>query len=444
MHNKNIIMQLSIMGLLLSSYTFANAATLQVGNTQTYKTPCAAFSAASDGDTVEIDAKGNYTGNVCYFAKNNLTIKGVNGRAKIDANGNQAAGKGTWVIGGANNVVENIEFSGAKVPDRNGAGIRLDGKSLTVRNSYFHNNENGILTSNNGGDIIIENTEFGFNGFGDGYSHNVYVGRVDSLTFIGNYSHDALGGHNLKTRAAKNIINYNRFSSTTGNPSYEVDVPNAGTTYVVGNIIQQPARPSNPGILTYGVEGATNPGKDLYVVNNTFINDSSSSARFIYVGDQVTQPVLVQNNLFVGVGTQVTQGIATTVTNYATLTSPFVNKENFDLRPLPNNASIVNAGTNVTDKNQLASRHYMHPAQTAVRAKDTKIDIGAYETQGNTTLPVRAIKELIVVNIADLPNLIYRSSTPSIPKSPINGPKPVPVEPTVQEILKSPFGTVVK
>jgi hypothetical protein len=69
--------------------------------------------------------------------------------------------------------VENIEFSGAAVPDHNGAGIRLDETGLIVRSCYFHNNENGILTSNPyAGDILIEYSEFAANGYGDGYTHN--------------------------------------------------------------------------------------------------------------------------------------------------------------------------------------------------------------------------------------------------------------------------------
>ena len=46
-----------------------------------------------------------------------------NGRPKIDAMGQNAAGKGIWVIDGNNTTVENIEFTGA-VFRWNGAGIR--------------------------------------------------------------------------------------------------------------------------------------------------------------------------------------------------------------------------------------------------------------------------------------------------------------------------------
>jgi len=83
-------------------------------------------------------------------------------------------GKGIWVISGNDTVVENIEFSGAAVPDANGAGIRFEGVNLTVRNCYFHHNQNGILTNNQQvGELLVEYTEFGFNGDGSGQTHNI-------------------------------------------------------------------------------------------------------------------------------------------------------------------------------------------------------------------------------------------------------------------------------
>ena len=57
--------------------TLAHAATLTVGPSGTYATPCAAFAKAADGDTIEIDAKGPYKGDVCAIARSSLLIRGV-------------------------------------------------------------------------------------------------------------------------------------------------------------------------------------------------------------------------------------------------------------------------------------------------------------------------------------------------------------------------------
>ncbi|MCH2852935.1 hypothetical protein K3W15_14790, partial [Listeria monocytogenes] len=78
-------------------------------------------------------------------------------------------------------------------------------------------------------------------------------------------------------------------------------------------------------MLAYGMEGATNPGKDLYVVNNTFLNDDSSRGTFVLVGSKVTTPVLLQNNIFSGTGTVTSQGSAVQKSNYRSVAAGFVN-----------------------------------------------------------------------------------------------------------------------
>lgn len=355
---------------------------LLVGPGQTYATPCAAFAAASDGAIIEIDAAGTYSGDVCGIARSNLTIRGINGRPKIDAAGRNAMGKGVWVVQGNNTTIENVEIFGAKVADRNGAALRLDGKHLTLRGSYLHDNENGILTKNDGvSDIVIERTEFANNGYGDGYTHNLYIGQVASLVFRFNYSHDAKVGHNLKSRAQTNTITYNRFSTEgTGSPSYEIDLPNAGLAYVIGNVIQQPASNQNGGMLTFGVEGASNSRQELYVVNNTFINDAANGT-FVSVGAGVTTPVLLQNNVFAGAGTVTTQASATLRTNYQGSAPGFTDRASYNLVP-QSSSPLRNAGSAAGTGAGLAltpTSAYLHVANNASRAASGQIDIGAYE-----------------------------------------------------------------
>jgi hypothetical protein len=243
----------------------------------------------------------------------------------------------------------------------------------------------------------LEFNEFGHNGYGDGYSHNIYVGTVNSLVFRGNYSHDANVGHNLKSRAKTNTISYNRFSSTpagqtgstaSGQPSYEIDLPNAGTSYVIGNVIEQPAANQNPGMLAYGEEGASNAGKDLYVVNNTFLNDDSSRGTFVLVGSTVTTPVLLQNNVFGGVGTVSTQSSAIDKTNYRSLTPAFVDRANYDLHPAPGSPMIDAGsapGTSASGVALTPISQYKHVAGVEARPVAGTIDIGAYEAVSSTS-----------------------------------------------------------
>ena len=265
-----------IAGLSIASP--ASAEILSVGPGKQFIFPSVAAEFAVDGDVVEIDGNGVYQGDVATWKQNNLTIRGVNGRPHLQAAGKSAGHKGIWVIKGNNVTVENIEFSGAKVRDRNGAGIRLEGQHLTIRNCYFHHNENGILTGNNKlSDILIENSEFAWNGYGKGQSHNMYIGRVRSFTLRYSYIHHARIGHNVKTRALENHILYNRImDEEDGTASYAIDVPNGGLVYILGNVIQQGPLTDNWAIISYGAEGLKGKEHSLWVVNNTIINERSS------------------------------------------------------------------------------------------------------------------------------------------------------------------------
>jgi len=244
-HRKASLCLWAILALVLEAPM--QAATLLVGPTRTYTTPCAAIAVASAGDIIEIDP-ALYEGDVCAWTTDNLTLVGVlapdGSRPHLDADNKNAQGKGIWVPYGANTIVKNIEFSGARVPSHNGAGIRQSGVNLTVLNCYFHDNQEGILESNiPGSNIVIKFTEFARNGYKDGQSHNLYIGHVASLDFEFNYSHDAIVDHLLKSRAAVNYVLYNRLTGENGTDSYEVDLPNGGTSYVIGNLIQQVQTP---------------------------------------------------------------------------------------------------------------------------------------------------------------------------------------------------------
>lgn len=371
----------------------ASAATRSVGPGKTYSTPCKAFAAAQAGDLIEIQA-GTYSGDVCAIYKSNLTIRGVNGRPKIDAAGKNALGKGTWVVVGSNITVDNVEMTGAKVPDRNGAALRLEGTNFTLRNSFLHRNENGVLSGQNtASTVVMENNEFGYNGRGDGYTHNVYLGKIAKLTFRYNFSHDANVGHNLKTRALYNTIAYNRFSSLrsgeagstpAGKPSYEINVPNGGTTFIIGNVIMQPTSSNNPAMVAYGEEGVGTRKTDLYVINNTFVNDDGSRGTFVMVRNAAT-PAKLTNNLFAGYGTITNQTSAVKKTNFQSLAVSFANRAAYDLRPL-SNSLILNAGSAPGSSSDGASlkavSSYKHLASANARPSlGSQIDIGAYEVQ---------------------------------------------------------------
>ena len=366
----------------------AQAAILQVGPGKQFATPCAAIAVAAAGDTIQIDSSITYVGDVCAWTTPNLTLQGVGGaRAHIDAGGLNSQGKGIWVISGANTTVENIEFSGATVPDHNGVGIRQQADNLTVRNCYFHDNEEGILTDASlTSTITIEFTEFGFNGFGDGQSHNVYIGNIGTLIFRYNYSHHAKIGHLLKTRAAQNFILYNRLSDeATGTSSYQIDIPNGGLSYVIGNVIEQGPLNDNSTFIAYLEEGTNpgNPNEQLFVINNTFANDASSGT-FISPAPGAA-PVVIKNNIFSGPGTITSQASAVQANNFSG-NAGFVNSAGYDYH-LTSTSSAINGGADPGSNGTFSLSpvfQYVHPACAEGRTLVGTLDIGAYEFNGGT------------------------------------------------------------
>jgi hypothetical protein len=274
---------------------------LLVGPFEEIRTIAQAAKLARDGDVVEIQA-GEYRGDVAVWMQKKLTIRTRGGNARLFADGKSAEAKAIWVIRDGDFSIENIDFLGTQVSDHNGAGIRFEGGNLHIKNCLFYGNENGLLTTGSAGTLTIENSEFAYNGFGDGQSHNIYVGKIRALKITGSYFHHANVGHLIKSRAQNNHIYYNRITDESGGrASYELDLPNGGVAYIVGNIIQQGAEPQNSTLIAYGAEGLTWPENRLYLASNTIVNDTLYGGTFFRTTTG-TQQVVSINNLLIGKG----------------------------------------------------------------------------------------------------------------------------------------------
>lgn len=276
---------------------------LHVGPSAEYATPSAAARAARDGDTVVI-ASGDYRGDVAVWSANRLKIVGAEPRPHIRAEGRDAQGKAIWVIRGDDTTIENVEMSGARVPDRNGAAIRAEGRNLFLRNVYLHDNENGLLSgANPASDITIDHCEFARNGGGDGQTHNLYVGAIARLTVRRSYLHHAIVGHNLKSRAAISILTDNRLADESdGRASYEADFPNGGRVILAFNIFQKGPSAENGTLVSYGAEGLVGASGEFVAKGNTFISQRPEGARFIFLAPG-TRNININSNIFAGPGT---------------------------------------------------------------------------------------------------------------------------------------------
>lgn len=373
----------AILAFLAALAARSDALTLHVGPGKSYATVRSAAEAAQTGDIVLIDG-GTYSGDVATWKADNITVRAVGGRAHLKADGAQEGGKAIWVVQGRNFTAEGIEFSGAAVPDKNGAGIRSETPgTLILRDCYFHDNENGIL---GGADsMVIENCVFDRNGAGDGRTHNIYAsGR--SFTLRGSTVKRANIGHNVKTRAKNNYILYNRIlDEASGTASYEVDVPDCGRTYLIGNAIEQGPRSENATIVSYGAESATNV-QDLYVVNNTIVNDRPEGGTFLQIRDGTR--ALVLNNIFYGPGTVWAGGRVTESRNYvepAMANGPgFADPRTFDYRLTDSSPrDVVDAagppGLSITGYDLTPTRECGDDARVRARPKAGSLDVGAFE-----------------------------------------------------------------
>ncbi|WP_376097816.1 NosD domain-containing protein [Roseomonas sp. CCTCC AB2023176] len=248
--------------------------TLTVGASGTYRSIASAVSAAEDGDVLKVQA-GTYTNDFATISKK-ITIEGVGGMVHLEATRSPPDGKAILTVN-TDATIKNLEFSGARVPDGNGAGIRYQGGDLTVEDSYFHDNQNGILANSSaGGTITIRDSEFRHNGTGDGRTHNIYVNTIDKLTIEDSWFHDAVTGHQIKSRALETVVTDSRITDDGGNGSYSIDLPNGGKALIADNEIQQGARSGNPAIIHFGGEGDPRPGSSLTITGNTVVNEMDS------------------------------------------------------------------------------------------------------------------------------------------------------------------------
>lgn len=379
----------------------------RVGPTQQYKVPSAVAGLVKDGDEVWIDP-AEYVGDVASWSANNLkfyrTPTAQEGSfAVLKADGKAAEQKAIWVIKGNDCVVAGIDFRDCVVPDRNGAGIRVEGTNITVSRCAFRQNQDGILAGSNlNSTIIVEYCEFDRSGAGDGLSHAIYVNHVKAFIFRFNYSHNTLVGHECKSRAHFNYIAYNRLTNENGTGSRNLDLPNGGTSIVIGNIFHKGANAENGNVIGYGLEGMSDTvDNSLYISHNTVVSDRGAST-FLRI-DPKTKLLKAVNNIFVGnmtflIGTASNSDTLNNISFANASQAGLFNPGSYDyslLASSPARNKAVDAGSassTVTNYRELPLAgilEYVHPCQDRIRISSQ--DMGAYEFQKPTGIDVEAL-----------------------------------------------------
>jgi hypothetical protein len=271
---------------------------LWVGSEREFRTPSAAAAAAQDGDHIVIDP-GDYW-DCAVWRANRLLIEGRGEQPHLrDVS---CEGKGIWVIKGNDTTIASMRFSGAAVPGRNGAGILLQGVNLEVRDSWFHDNENGILAgSAPHSSIGISNSRFERNGKCEpNCAHGIYIGRIGWLRVRNSIFREQRIGHHIKSRALVTEVSDTVIEDgAEGTASYAINLPDGGTALIRHNVIQKGPRTDNPStVIAIGEEGARNPGVFYLIEDNTVRSDVAQPV--IFVRNRSETPALLRGNRLEG------------------------------------------------------------------------------------------------------------------------------------------------
>jgi len=354
---------------------------LKVGPRQAVRSLAAAARQARDGTLIEVDA-GDYVADVAAWPQHDLTLRAVGGRVRVIAGGAHVQGKGLFVMSGRRQRIEGFDFIGCTVPDRNGAGIRLEAGSLTLVGCGFRDNENGLLTANDDSiELDIVDCDFGPIPLRSGLTHNCYVGAIKRLAVTGSYLHHGLLGHLLKSRAAVNHILYNRLTDEIGGrASYELEFPNGGVAVVMGNLIMQSSTTENPHVISFGVEGAKWPKQALYLVNNTLVDQKPSGGIWLRVTPRDIDVVLA-NNLLVGTPQLAAEGHWTRRANFQADWDEFVRaaRDDFRLKPESSLRGKAQDAGEAEGMKLSPTREYRHP-HTSVALAGPARHPGAFQS----------------------------------------------------------------
>jgi len=165
------------------------ARTLLVGPDGPVATPSAAARVAEDGDTVSIEPGEYY--DCAVWTSNRLTIAGT--APGVVITDTTCQGKALFVVAAGDVTIRDLTLARARVPDGNGAGIRLEGKNLSLQRVRFANNQAGVLVGSlDAGAIRISDCRFeGGGAGGERPTFAVLVGanslllRIDGSIFKG-------------------------------------------------------------------------------------------------------------------------------------------------------------------------------------------------------------------------------------------------------------------
>jgi hypothetical protein len=292
------MLKICVLAAILCAST-ASAAVLDVGPGQKFAKPSEAIAKAHDGDTVRV-AAGDYE-DCASIKQNRFTLEGPADASAVMRN-KTCAGKAILVIDGNDVTVRGLTLANAKVPDKNGAGIRAEGGALRVENTKFLHNENGLMSANEAGIVIrvVDSTFIGNGQCQPTCAHGIYAGHIRLLRVEHSKFLEQHEGHHIKSRAARTeVIGCDIQDGPAGNSSYLIELPNGGAALIERNQMSKGRMSSNGGTaISIGAEGDINPPGPIVVRDNVFVNDQDRPT--VFVRNFAATPAELSGNTLTG------------------------------------------------------------------------------------------------------------------------------------------------
>jgi hypothetical protein len=164
----------------------------------------------------------------------------------------------------------------------------------------FVDNQNGILTNNDvKGSLTVRDSEFLHNGTcSSNCAHALYTGNLDLLHVERSKFFETRQAHHIKSRARRTeVIDSDLQDGPNGTSSYQIEAPNGGSVVVRGCTIEKgPKSENHTGAIVIGMEGVTQPTREITVENNSFRIDGGYPS-FLVVNQTATEAMLKGNKL---------------------------------------------------------------------------------------------------------------------------------------------------
>src|SRR5690606_21462000 len=188
--------------------------------------------------------------------------------------GRTCEGKAALVLRGRGAEVSGLVFQNMRVPDFNGAGIRLEQGDLTVAETWFRDSQQGILTNDDGqGRIVVDRSTFTRLGTCEGAggcAHSIYTGEYGHLRVTRSRFEEGRGGHYVKSRAARVDIASSSFDDAKGKgTNYMIDLPEGAVGQISNNwFVQGRDKENYSAFIAVAAEGTTHSSRGLAIVGN--------------------------------------------------------------------------------------------------------------------------------------------------------------------------------